>query len=120
MCYRNQWQNHHYFDGFYILKNAGLKVKAVGNIGDSYALSVALENYDYYVIELSSFQLDKMFDFKADISILLNISPDHLDRYKGDFRKYSKSKFRINQNMNSNDHLIYNYDDQIISSWIFF
>ena len=103
----------------YILKNAGLKVKAVGNIGDSYALSVALENYDYYVIELSSFQLDKMFDFKADISILLNISPDHLDRYKGDFRKYSKSKFRINQNMNSNDHLIYNYDDQIISSWIF-
>ena len=63
--------------------------------------------------------MDKMFDFKADISILLNISPDHLDRYQGDFRKYSKSKFRINQNMSSDDHLIYNYDDQVISSWIF-
>ncbi|MAJ05639.1 MAG: UDP-N-acetylmuramoyl-L-alanine--D-glutamate ligase [Crocinitomicaceae bacterium] len=102
----------------YILKKAGLKVKAVGNIGESYALSVALEKFDYYVIELSSFQLDRMFDFKADISILLNISPDHLDRYQGDFIKYSKSKFRINQNMTMDDHLIYNYDDQVISSWI--
>ena len=102
----------------YILKNAGLKVKAVGNIGESYALSVALEKFDFYVIELSSFQLDRMFDFKANIAIILNISPDHLDRYEGDFSKYSKSKFKINQNMKTNDHLVYNYDDHVISNWV--
>ena len=63
----------------HILKKAGLSVKAVGNIGESYSLSVALEKFDYYVIELSSFQLDRMYEFKADISIILNISSDHLD-----------------------------------------
>ena len=98
------------------MKNAGFSVKAVGNIGESYALSVALEKFDYYVIELSSFQLDRMFDFKADISIILNISPDHLDRYNNDFTKYSKSKFRINQKYDLMDPFIYNYDDQVISS----
>ncbi len=102
----------------YILKQAGFKVKAVGNIGESYALSVALEDNDYYVIELSSFQLDRMYDFKADISIILNITPDHLDRYNQNFTKYSESKFRIIQNMTKDDHLIYNHDDKVICSWI--
>ena len=101
-----------------ILKKAGLSVKAVGNIGDSFSLSVALEKFDYYVIELSSFQLDRMYDFKADISIILNITPDHLDRYNYDFIKYSQSKFRISQNMLRGDHLVYNHDDHVISSWI--
>ena len=64
----------------------------LGNIGQSYAMSVALENVDYYVIELSSFQLDRMYDFKSDISIILNITPDHLDRYNQNFTKYSESK----------------------------
>ena len=102
----------------HILEKAGLSVKAVGNIGESYSFSVALEKFDYYVIELSSFQLDRMYDFKADISIILNITPDHLDRYNNDFTKYSLSKFRISQNMLSGDHLVYNYDDQVISKWI--
>ena len=102
----------------HILEKAGLSVKAVGNIGESYSLSVALEKFDYYVIELSSFQLDRMYDFKADISIILNITPDHLDRYNNDFTKYSQSKFRISQNMLSGDHLVYNHDDQVISKWI--
>jgi UDP-N-acetylmuramoylalanine--D-glutamate ligase len=102
----------------HILKKAGFKVKAVGNIGESYSLSVALEQLDYYVIELSSFQLDRMYEFKADISIILNISPDHLDRYNQDFTKYSRSKFRITQNMLNGDHLVYNHDDPVISSWV--
>ena len=102
----------------YLLENAGYNVKAVGNIGQSYAMSVALENIDYYVIELSSFQLDRMYDFKSDISIILNISPDHLDRYQHDFTKYSQSKFRICQNMSKSDYLIYNHDDKVISKWI--
>jgi UDP-N-acetylmuramoylalanine--D-glutamate ligase len=102
----------------HILEKAGLSVKAVGNIGESYSLSVALEKIDYYVIELSSFQLDRMYEFKADISIILNITPDHLDRYNNNFTKYSQSKFRISQNMLSGDHLVYNHDDHVISSWI--
>ena len=102
----------------HILKKACFKVKAVGNIGESYSLSVALEQLDYYVIELSSFQLDRMYEFKADISIILNISPDHLDRYNQDFTKYSRSKFRITQNMLNGDHLVYNHDDRVISSWV--
>ncbi|MFL2564897.1 MAG: UDP-N-acetylmuramoyl-L-alanine--D-glutamate ligase [Parvicellaceae bacterium] len=102
----------------HILEKAGLSVKAVGNIGESYSLSVALEKFDYYVIELSSFQLDRMYEFKADISIILNISSDHLDRYNNDFTKYSQSKFRISQNMLSGDHLVYNHDDHVISTWI--
>jgi UDP-N-acetylmuramoylalanine--D-glutamate ligase len=95
----------------YLLKNAGLNVKAVGNIGDSYAFSVATNPADYYVIELSSFQLDRMYDFKADIALLLNITSDHLDRYDNQFFKYADSKFRITQNMDSNCHFIYNADD---------
>ena len=103
---------------YHILKKAGLDVGLAGNIGDSFSLSVALEKFDYYVIELSSFQLDRMYDFKADISIILNITPDHLDRYNDDFTKYSQSKFRISQNMLRGDHLVYNYDDHVISKWV--
>ena len=102
----------------YLLESAGYNVKAVGNIGQSYAMSVALEKIDYYVIELSSFQLDRMYQFKSDISIILNISPDHLDRYQQDFTKYSQSKFRICQNMSKSDYLIYNHDDKVISNWV--
>ena len=85
-----------------------------GNIGDSFALQVANENYDYYVLEISSFQLDGMFRFKADIAILLNITPDHLDRYDNKFENYAKSKFRIIQNQLKNDAFIYCTDDKTI------
>ena len=98
----------------YLLQNAGFNSKAVGNIGESYALSVAIDPVDYYVIELSSFQLDRMYEFKADIAIILNITPDHLDRYDNQFLKYAESKFRIIQNMSNSGHLIYNADDKEI------
>tara|TARA_B100000963_G_scaffold119307_1_gene103917 strand:+ start:277 stop:1623 length:1347 start_codon:yes stop_codon:yes gene_type:complete len=94
-----------------ILNNAGLSAKAVGNIGESFALSVATNPVDYYVIELSSFQLDRMYEFKADLALILNITPDHLDRYGNRFDNYFNSKLRIIQNMGSEDHLIFNYDD---------
>ena len=99
---------------YHIMKTAGLNVALAGNIGDSFARKVAFENYDYYVLEISSFQLDSMFNFKADIAILLNITPDHLDRYNYDFRLYAASKMRIAQNLSSKDSLIYNTDDQVI------
>lgn len=98
---------------YYLLKNAGLNVGLAGNIGDSYAFQVATCQYDIYVIELSSFQLDGMYDFKADIAILLNITPDHLDRYDYDMQKYIKAKFRITQNMSENDCFIFCDDDEI-------
>tara|TARA_B100001287_G_scaffold276699_1_gene288804 strand:- start:11732 stop:13078 length:1347 start_codon:yes stop_codon:yes gene_type:complete len=102
----------------YILRKAGLSSKTVGNIGQSYALSVAIDPVDYYVIELSSFQLDRMYEFKADIALILNITPDHLDRYNNQFSKYFKSKFRIIQNMDKADHLIFNNDDEKITERI--
>jgi UDP-N-acetylmuramoylalanine--D-glutamate ligase len=83
---------------YHILKNAGLNVGLAGNVGQSLALQVATESFDYYVVELSSFQLDGMKEFKADIAILLNITPDHLDRYEYKFQNYVDSKFRILQN----------------------
>jgi UDP-N-acetylmuramoylalanine--D-glutamate ligase len=89
--------------------NAGL----AGNIGKSFALQVATENYDYYVIELSSFQLDGMFEFKADIAILLNITPDHLDRYDYNIQNYVDSKLRISQNLSEEDFFVYCSDDEI-------
>jgi len=98
----------------HILKNAGINIGLAGNIGESFAKQVARENYDWYVLELSSFQLDGMFDFKADIAMLLNITPDHLDRYDYDMQKYVESKFRILQNQTKNDWAIYNYDDPVI------
>ena len=102
----------------HILSKAGLKVTAVGNIGYSYAQAVAENPKDYYVIELSSFQLDRMYEFKADVSLLLNITPDHLDRYNNDFNKYTQSKFRILQNLTQSDHFIYNQDDEVINKYL--
>ncbi len=102
----------------HILSKAGLKVTAVGNIGYSYAQAVAENPKDYYVIELSSFQLDRMYEFKADVSLLLNITPDHLDRYNNDFNKYTQSKFRILQNLTQSDHFIYNQDDEVITKYL--
>lgn len=103
---------------WHILKNAGMNVGLAGNVGTSFALSVAEDQYDYYVLELSSFQLDKMFNFRANIAILLNITPDHLDRYKYNFQNYINSKFRIIQNQTSKDSFIYCADDEIILSEI--
>lgn len=97
-----------------ILKRAGLNVGLAGNIGKSFARQVATENYDYYVLELSSFQLDGMFSFKADIAVLMNITPDHLDRYEYKFENYVASKFRIIQNMTKNQKLIFCHDDEVI------
>ena len=97
-----------------ILKEAGLNVGLAGNVGKSFALQVATENFDYYVIELSSFQLDNMYDFKADISVLLNITPDHLDRYEYKFQNYIDAKMRITQNQTEEDTFIYWNDDENI------
>ncbi len=98
---------------YHILKNAGLNVGLAGNVGMSFARQVAQHNFDYYVIELSSFQLDDMFDFKADIAILTNITPDHLDRYDYDFQKYIDAKFRILQNQTEQDVFIFSADDAV-------
>ena len=98
----------------HILKKAGWDVGLAGNVGKSFAKQVAEGDHDWYVLELSSFQLDDMFDFKADIGILTNITPDHLDRYENQMQKYVDSKFRILNNQNHEDWFIYNYDDPII------
>lgn len=99
---------------YHILKQAGLHVGLAGNVGKSFALQVANETFKYYVIEISSFQLDDMYDFKADIAVLLNITPDHLDRYEYTFQNYINSKFRILQNMNAHDSFIYCNDDEVL------
>ena len=97
---------------FHILKQAGLNVGLGGNIGKSFAKSVAEDNFDYYVLEVSSFQLDDIkTDFKPYVAILLNITPDHLDQYNYQFVLYAKSKFRITENQDENDYFIYNLDD---------
>ena len=98
---------------YFMLKNAGLNVGLAGNIGQSYAYQVATCNYDYYVLELSSFQLDGMYDFKADIAIIMNITPDHLDRYDFKMQNYVNSKFRITRNMNDEDCFIFCQDDPV-------
>ena len=98
---------------YYLLQNAGLNVGLGGNIGKSYALQVATENFDIYVLELSSFQLDNMYDFKADIAIITNITPDHLDRYDHNLENYVRAKFRITRNMDSDDCFIFCSDDEI-------
>ena len=98
----------------HILKKAGWDVGLAGNVGKSFAKQVAEGDHDWYVLELSSFQLDDMFEFKADIGILTNITPDHLDRYENQMQKYVDSKFRILNNQNHEDWFIYNYDDPII------
>ena len=103
---------------YHILKKAKLNVGLAGNVGKSYAKQVAENTFDWYVLELSSFQLDDMHEFKADIAILTNISPDHLDRYAYNMQNYVDSKFRILQNQTENDWFIYNYDDPIIQAEI--
>ncbi len=102
----------------HILKKAGLNVGMAGNIGDSYAKMVADENFDYYVLEISSFQLDGIETFKPHIAILTNITPDHLDRYEYTFDNYIASKFRIAMNQTEEDYFIYDADDQVISDWL--
>lgn len=97
----------------YMLKKAGLNVGLAGNIGKSFAYSVATENYDFYVLEISSFQLDGIKEFKPDIAILLNITPDHLDRYDYNFQKYINSKLSITKNLSEEDFFIYCSDDEI-------
>ncbi len=98
---------------FYLLEQAGLNVGLGGNIGKSYAYQVATENFDYYVLELSSFQLDNCYDFRPDIAIITNISPDHLDRYGYNMENYIKAKFRITRNLRSEDCFIFDSDDEI-------
>lgn len=100
---------------YHILQKAGFNVGLAGNVGNSLALQVANDNYDYYVVELSSFQLDGMTEFKADIAILLNITPDHLDRYNYNFQNYVDSKFRITQNQTENDAFIFWENDPVIT-----
>ncbi len=102
---------------YHLLKEGGLNVGLGGNIGKSFAWQVAEENYDYYVLELSSFQLDGIFNYKPDIAILTNISPDHLDRYEYKYENYIASKFRITMNQTEDDFLIYDADDEAISEW---
>ncbi len=101
---------------YHILKNSGFNVGLAGNVGQSLALQVATENFDYYVVELSSFQLDGMNEFKADIAILLNITPDHLDRYEYNFQNYVDSKFRITQNQTEEDAFIFWDNDPVIKA----
>ncbi len=98
---------------YHLLKEAGMNVGLGGNIGKSYAYQVATEKYDIYVLELSSFQLDNVYDFKADIAVITNITPDHLDRYDHKMENYVKSKFRITRNMSSDDCFIFCSDDEI-------
>lgn len=97
----------------HILKKAGMNVAMGGNVGQSFAKLVAEGNYDYYVLELSSFQLDGMFEFRADIAILLNITPDHLDRYDYKLENYAASKFRITQNQRPEDAFVFCLDDEV-------
>lgn len=98
---------------YHLLKEAGLDAGLGGNIGKSYAFQVATEKHDIYVLELSSFQLDNMYDFKADIAVLTNITPDHLDRYDHNMENYVKAKFRITRNMDREDCFIFCSDDEI-------
>lgn len=97
----------------HMMRKAGLNVGIAGNVGRSFAFLVATEGFDYYVLELSSFQLDGMYAFKADIAILLNITPDHLDRYDYNFQNYVDSKFRVTQNLTEEEYFVFCSDDEI-------
>jgi len=103
---------------YHLLKSAGLNVGLGGNIGKSFARQVAEDNFDYYVLELSSFQLDGIVKYRPDIAIITNISPDHLDRYEYKYENYIASKFRITMNQIEEDFLIYDADDEAISEWL--
>ena len=98
---------------YFLLQNAGLNVGLGGNIGKSYAYQVATEHFDYYVLEISSFQLDDTYDFRPDIAIITNITPDHLDRYDHKMENYVAAKFKITQNLRSDDCFIFDSDDAI-------
>ena len=102
----------------HVLKQAELNVGIAGNIGDSFAQQVAEQNFDKYVLELSSFQLDGIENFHPHIAIITNITPDHLDRYDYDFKKYVDSKFRITKNQTTEDYLIYDADDEASNQWL--
>ena len=106
-----KWVNH-------ALKMGGISVGMAGNVGDSFAKQVAETNPDWYVLELSSFQLDGIIDFKPHISVITNITPDHLDRYNYNLDEYVASKFRITENQTEEDFFIYDADDQIITDWL--
>lgn len=103
---------------YHILKTSGLNVGLAGNVGKSLALQVATENFDYYVIELSSFQLDNMYKFRANIAVIMNITPDHMDRYDHKMQNYINSKLRIVQNQTESDHVIYWNGDPIVAEEI--
>lgn len=103
---------------YHLLKSGGLNVGLGGNIGKSFAWQVAEDKYDYYVLELSSFQLDGIVNYRPDVAIITNISPDHLDRYEYKYEKYIASKFRITMNQTEDDFLIYDADDQAIADWL--
>ena len=100
---------------YHILQSAGLNVGLGGNIGKSFARQVAEENYDYYVLELSSFQLEDMYDFKVDIAVLMNITPDHLDRYDHNMQNYVDAKMRIIRNQTFDDAFVFWVDDPIVT-----
>ncbi len=100
---------------FHIMKRAGMNVALGGNIGESFAYSVATEARDWYVLEISSFQLDGMYHFRADVALLMNITPDHLDRYDYKFENYAASKMRITQNQGAQQSFIYSADDPTIA-----
>lgn len=102
----------------HILSSAGLSVGMAGNIGDSFAKMVAEHEYGYYVLEISSFQLDGIVDFKPHIAVITNITPDHLDRYGYSFENYIASKFRIAENQDESDYLIYDADDPVVVQWL--
>ena len=103
---------------YHLLKQGGLNVGLAGNIGKSFAWQVADDKHDVYVLELSSFQLDGIIDYKPHIAIITNISPDHLDRYDYDYGKYIAAKFRITENQTEEDFLIYDADDEAIGNWL--
>ena len=103
---------------YHLLKNAGFNVGLGGNIGKSFAEQVANENFDFYVLELSSFQLDGIINFKPHIAVITNISPDHLDRYNYDYQQYIDSKFRITKNQMTEDYLIYDQQDEASVAWL--
>jgi UDP-N-acetylmuramoylalanine--D-glutamate ligase len=103
---------------YHLLKQGGLNVGLGGNIGKSFAWQVAEEQYDFYVLELSSFQLDGISNYKPHIAIITNISPDHLDRYEYKYENYIASKFRITKNQTEEDYLIYDADDEAILNWL--
>ena len=101
---------------YYMLREAGVNVALAGNVGESFALQVAHKSFDYYVIELSSFQLEHVYRFKADIAVVMNITPDHLDRYHYDLAEYADAKMRILQNQSAADSFIYMNDDPVLAA----